>query len=245
MEKKQPQQQVFMINEVDSQGQRYAMDHFYTVSKSHAEQMASEGKAIQYNNDVGLDNYDKTITKEVESFRKAYDKLKNSKDPRYKDQDFFRDEVGKLKKELDAKVSELQSEYSTVVKDIQNEAHKERANLTRNITPSDEKGAGQLMNELVSDAKLNGIDGAIGRIESDMKYFSEGRKAALANELHRLVDVAGDDTSVKRQLRALSNSLRQDSEGVELAARMANALPTSTGTAYNTLKLIHPEYKRR
>ena len=101
------------------------------------------------------------------------------------------------------------------------------------------------MNELVSDSKLNGIGKAIERIENDMQYFSEGRKAALANELHRLVDLIGEeDRPTKRRLRALSNKLREDTEGVELASRMASTLPNHIGGAYTRLKVTHPSYKR-
>ncbi|GAA0427321.1 hypothetical protein GCM10008934_16390 [Virgibacillus salarius] len=244
MEKPQKQQRVFMLADDHYRGTHNAMDRFYEVDRSYADQLVNEGKAIKYDSEPELDKYHNDITREVERFRKQYDKLRDSKDPRYKDPDFFREEVSKLRKELDEKVAGLQTDYTTIIQEIREEAQRERANLTRDITQADETGARQLMNELVSDAKLNGIDKAIRRIESNMRYFSEGRKVALANELHRLVELAGDDDkSVKRQLRTLSNQLREDSEGVELAARMANALPDEADTAYRNLKLIHPAYK--
>lgn len=237
---------VFMVDDYTGQDTNYRMDYYYTVDKSHAEEMAEAGKAIVFEGGTELDHYDTQISNEVEAFKKAYDKIAESKDPRYKDPDFFAEEVGKLKAELDEKVASLQAEYEEVVKAAREEAQRARANLSRNITQEDERGASQLINELVSVAKLDGIDEAIERIENDMQYYTEGRKAAIANELYRLVDVvADDDRTSKRRLRSLANRLREDSEGVELAARMALALPDYTGTAYNTLKLTHRAYKRR
>ena len=126
---------------------------------------------------------------------------------------------------MEAEVKRLQGEYSEIIKDVRNTVHQERANLTRNITPADETGAKQLVNQLVSESKLNGIGNAIERIESDIQYFSEGRKVALANELHRLVDLVDqDDQPTKRQLRALSNRLREDTGGVEMAATLYRTL---------------------
>ena len=243
MERKQPQVKVFMTNDANFKGQLYGMDQYYTVDKSDASQLVEEGKAIEYENDE-LSNYDRQIDQAVSKYRKAYDNLANSKDPRYKDAEFFADETGKLKAEMEAEVKRLQGEYSEIIKDVRNTVHQERANLTRNITPADETGAKQLVNQLVSESKLNGIGNAIERIESDIQYFSEGRKVALANELHRLVDLVDqDDQPTKRQLRALSNRLREDTGGVEMAA--SNALPDFIGGAYTRLKATHASYKRR
>jgi hypothetical protein len=236
---------VFITNDVTMNGSNYTMDNFYSMNKDDASKLVSEGRAIEYGNDE-LNTYDKQIEQAVGAYRKQYDKLATSKDPRYKVELFFAEETGKLKKEMEAEVKRLQQEYSEIVKDVRNTAHQERANLTRNITPADETGAKQLMNELVSHSKLNGICKAIERIESDIQYFSEGRKAALANELHRLIDLVGEeDRPTKRRLRALSNKLREDTEGVELAARMASALPDDVGGAYTRLKATHASYKRR
>lgn len=243
--RKEQQTQVFMLNDDNRRGTRKEMDHFYTLDKSEADALVEEGKAIYYEGEPELDRYNSEIKNEVALFKKAYNKMKDSKDPRYQDAAFFAYETNKLKKELDEKVGQLQSEYTEIIQDIRNEAQQARANLTRNITLDDEKGAKQLMNELVSVAKLDGVDEAIERIEADTKYYREGRKAAIANELYRLVDIVSEeDRSTKRRLRALSNKLRQDSEGVELAARMAAALPDTTGWAYNQMKMIHPAYKR-
>lgn len=245
MERKQPQVKVFMTSDVSFKGKFYGMDNYYSVDKSDASQLVAEGRAIEYGNDE-LSNYDRQIDQAVAKYRKAYDNLANSKDPRYKDAEFFADETGKLKAEMEAEVKRLQGEYSEIIKDVRNTAHQVRANLTRNISPADEQGAKQLINELVSESKLNGIGNAIERIESDIQYFSEGRKVALANELHRLVDLVDqDDQPTKRRLRALSNRLREDSQGVELASRMASALPDFIGGAHTRLKATHPSYKRR
>lgn len=245
MERKQPQVKVFMTNDVTVKGLHYTMDNFYSIDKQDVIKLVDEGKAVEYGNDE-LSNYDKQIESAVTKYRNEYDKLANSKDPRYKDAEFFAEETGKLRKEMESEVKRLQAEYAEIVKDVREQAHRERANLTRNITAADEQGATQLINELVGAAKLDGLDKAIDRIEKDMQYFSEGRKAAIANELHRLVDlVDADDQPTKRRLRALSNRLREDSEGVELAARMANALPDFIGGAYTRLKATHASYRRK
>lgn len=237
---------VFMLNDATDGDSRLAMDHIYSVEKHVAERLETEGKAIKFDGVPELDRIDREISNLVGRFKKDYEKMENSKDPRYSDPEFFAEEAGKLRKELDEQVEALQAEYAETVRATKDEAHRARANLTRNITPDDEKGARQLMNELVGEAKLNGIDEAIERIESDMKYYSEGRKAAIANELYRLVDLVDeDDRNAKRSLRSLSNRLREDTEGVELGARIAAALPDTTGTDYNRLKLIHRAYKGR
>lgn len=244
--KRQAQQKVFMLQEDNSNEHHHAMDYFYEVDKAYADRLESEGKAVKYDGSAELDQYGRDISKAVERFRTQYDKLKSSNDPRYKDQAFFDEAVGKLKKELSETVEPLQSDYTEIIGDIRNEAQRERANLTRNITPADERGASQLMNELVNVAKLNGLDQAIERIENDVRYFTEGRKSAIANELHRLVDVLGeDDRQSKKKLRVLSNKLRDDEGGVELAARMASAMSETTGSAYMRVKQTHPAYKRR
>lgn len=235
--------QVFMLNDVNLDGSEYGMDRIYTVKEHQAKAMEEKGNAVRFEAGRELDRFDREISGLVERFKKNYEKLEESKDPRYKDPEFFAEEAAKLREELDKEVKALQDEYAAVVQATKDEAQRQRANLTRNITPTDEKGAQQLMNELVGVAKLSDVGKAIQRIESDMKYYSEGRKAAIANELYRLVDLVDEeDRTSKRKLRSLSNRLREDTEGVELAARMAAALPDHTGTAYNQLKLIHRAY---
>lgn len=243
--RKQPQVKVFMLDDDNSRGQRLAMDYFYTVDKSHADELTQAGKAVLFKGIPELDRYDREISNEVGRFRKEYEKIANSLDPRYEDEEFFAHEVAKLKAELDEKVKQLQTEYEDVIRVTRHGAQADRANLSRTVTEADERGATQLMNELVGIAKLDGIDKAIERIENDTQYYSDGRKYAIANELHRLVDILSeDDRANRRRLRKLVNTLRQDTEGVELAARMAKAMPDYTGTAYRTLKLTHRAYKR-
>ena len=238
------QTKVFMMTDAEVKGNVYGMDQYYSVDKEDASKLVEEGKAIQYGNDE-LDSYDKSIEKTVQEFRRRYEKIATSKDPRYKYEEFFRETVNEFKREMEAEVQRLQAEYAEIVKDVREEAHRQRANLTRNISPSDEKGAKQLMSELVGVAKLDGVEKAVERIENDMKYFSEGRKLAIANELHLLIGISDrDDIAFKQRLRALSNKLREDSEGVELAARMAGALSDHIGGAYTRLKSTHPSYKR-
>lgn len=239
---------VFMLEDHTYEGDKALYMHKYYTLESHvADKVIEQGKAISFEGIPELDKYDREIGREVGRFKKAYNKLMESKDPRYKDPEFFADEVAKLKKELDEKVMELQSSYADKVQAMKDEAHRARANLTRNISPSDEKGAQQLVNELVSGVSLGGmsIKDATKRIENDLEYYAEGRKLAIANELHRLADlVDADDNDSKRNLRNLSYKLREDSEGVELATRMADALPDDTGTDYQTLRLTHRAYRQ-
>src|SRR4051794_15419668 len=101
------QTKVFMTNDVTMKGSNYTMDNFYSVDKEDASKLVAEGKAIEYGND-DLSNYDKQIEQAVAKYRNGYDKLANSKDPRFKDEVFFADETGKLKKEMEAEVKRLQ-----------------------------------------------------------------------------------------------------------------------------------------
>ncbi|GEM_PF-4098689 len=238
------EKKLFMLDSFNDGNSLYAIDHIYDVPNNVAKRMLDEGAAVEVGSIPELEQYQRAIKNAVGQFRREYDKYAKSKDPRYKDAEFFASIVAELKEELEETVDEAQADYSAVLKATRLAAEQERANVTRVITPNDKAGAEQLMSELVTEAKLGGLEGALKRLESDMQYFTAGRKAALSNELHRLVDlVPSGDSYYKRKLRVIKHKLHEDANGVERAARMANAIPDSITYPFLTLKLTHRAYK--
>ncbi|CAN7226740.1 hypothetical protein [Rossellomorea sp. LjRoot5] len=198
------------------------------------------------------DQYQKQIEKEVASYRKAYDKVMNSDDPRLAGQDVKDYEVGKLREQLEANVSQIEAEFTEKIEAEIERAAKEAGRSRFFVSSPDKQYVTDITDNLVTkltfavtDADkseaFSEYDAKLELIE-DVAPFSEVVKQ-LAEASRKL----GDDEFSKKKIRGLYYQLNEGLRTPEQERYEALKVDKMTGVShkFRTLQMTHPSYSHK
>ncbi|HWO74370.1 MAG TPA: hypothetical protein VNM69_00475 [Bacillus sp. (in: firmicutes)] len=195
------------------------------------------------------EQYAKQIEKEVRNYRKAYDKLKNSDDPRMQGKDVQDYEVRKLQDAMETKVRELESEFKTKIDEQIEAQERVAARSSFYVSQADKQFISELTKGLTAELMFASNEAdkvkAIREFEGRLEHFeSEAPFSEVVKQLPEVVSKLGDDEFSKKKLRGIYHTLRsglQTPEQAELEA-LKEAKKQGVSRSFRNLRMTHPTY---
>ncbi|WP_411953582.1 hypothetical protein ACKXGF_09925 [Alkalibacillus sp. S2W] len=232
---------VLVLENVSVNGSKYGRNQLYELSGSELQAVLDTQQAIKFETPE-LDQYEKQVEQAINKFKKDVQKIEQSVDPRFKDEDFKSSAIEELKNELKASVEQTQSDYADFLANLRDQAASEVANEDVRISNSEREQAQLKVKQLSNELKLGNND-AIDQLANNVEHMTEDRKKALALELPQLLnEVEGNDQLEKRVKNVYQSAKPAESEA-SLFLRGVNALSNSVTQAYDRLTLIDRNFK--
>lgn len=229
---------VFLNEGVTIEGKHYAGGFIYDVDEETAKKMFELAGANAIGMDVPeVEQFEQEVEKHVADFKKEVEKIENSIDPRYKDEEFKQAAIDALKAELDENVREVQARYTEFIKSLRQAAAEEAASAKIILSDERRKQAALKVDRLISEATFGSLDDALTELENNVDYMSKFEKEALSLELHRLAAVV--DEVDKKRVKRLYDRIKPTASPEVVFANAVKALDDRCDYAYRRLKLTN------
>lgn len=231
---------VFLNESVTIDGKHYAGGFIYEVDEDTAKKMFE----LAGTNAIGMDvpeveQYADEVEKHVAEaeFKREVEKIENSIDPRYKDEEFKQAAIDELKTELDENVREVQARYEQFLESLRQAAAEEAASAKIILSDDRRKQAALKVDRLISEATFGSLDDALTELENNVDYMSKFEKEALSLELHRLAAVV--DEVDKKRVKRLYDRIKPAASPEVVFANAVKALDDRCDYAYRRLKVTN------
>ncbi|NIK13135.1 hypothetical protein [Alkalibacillus almallahensis] len=233
---------VLVLEDMTINGTKYGRNQIYDLQNQELQAVLDTSQALKFNVPE-IDQYEKQVEQAVKTFKNQVQKIEQSTDPRYKDEDFKAEAVEELKNELKSTVDQVQAEYSDFLANLRDQAASEVANEDVRISNSQREQAQLKVKELSNAIKLRQGESALDQLAQDVQYMSESRQKALALELPALMDEVEGDSQLEKKVKNVYESAKPGESEASLFLRGVNALPNSITQAYDQLTIINRHFK--
>jgi len=208
------------------------LDMITSSNKHEVQELLDSGGAIKLSLPE-LIQFEREAAEAYSKFKAKEKEIKESNDPRIKDEEVQKYLLKELEDEFKQKSEEIEEQYAAYRRQKIQDTKADAAKNVQVVTAKDEQAASEFATDAVLDLMGSfGSDSVVDNVVDKIGYLTSDERYALRRELPRIIEHVDDKTQRRKLIDAVKTT-----NDAELAHEIAKQLPSTVAHGYRNWRI--------